>query len=48
MVKAFEKVSNKKVSYKIVDRRAGDIAKYFADPSYAKEMLAWEATRGID
>jgi len=48
MVKAFEKASNKKVAYKIVDRRAGDIAKCFADPSYAKEVLDWEATKGID
>ena len=48
MVKAFEKVSGKKVAYKIVDRRAGDIAKCFADPSYAKEALDWEATKGIE
>ncbi len=48
MVKAFEKASGKKIAYKIVDRRAGDIAKCFADPSYAKEALDWEATKGID
>jgi UDP-glucose 4-epimerase len=48
MVKAFEKASGKKVAYKIVDRRAGDIAKCFADPSYAKEALDWEATRGVN
>ena len=48
MVNAFEKASNKKVPYKIVERRAGDIAKCFADPSYAKEVLDWEATCGID
>lgn len=48
MVKAFEKVSNKKVPYKIVKRRSGDIAKCFADPDYAKEVLNWEATKTID
>ncbi len=48
MVKAFEKASGKKVPYKIAPRRAGDIATCYADPSYAKEMLDWEATRGID
>jgi UDP-glucose 4-epimerase len=47
MVKAFEEASGKKVPYKIVERRAGDIAKCFADPSYAKETLGWEATRGV-
>ena len=48
MVHAFEKASGKKVAYKIVQRRAGDIAKCFADPSYAKEMLDWSATKGVD
>lgn len=48
MIKAFEKASGKKVPYKIVDRREGDIAKCFANPSYAKEVLDWKATRGID
>ncbi|WP_108063697.1 UDP-glucose 4-epimerase GalE [Poseidonibacter lekithochrous] len=48
MIKAFEKASNKKVPYRIVERRAGDIAKCFADPSYAKEVLDWEAQHGID
>ena len=47
MVKAFEKASGKKVPYKIVERRPGDIATCYADPSYAKEVLGWEAKRGI-
>jgi len=48
MVKAFEKASGKKVPYKIAPRRVGDIATCFADPSYAKEVLDWEAKRGIE
>ncbi|HIQ28278.1 MAG TPA: UDP-glucose 4-epimerase GalE [Sulfurovum sp.] len=48
MVKAFEKASGKDVPYCIAPRRTGDIAKCFADPSYAKEVLAWEATKGIE
>lgn len=48
MVKAFEKASGEKIPYKMVPRRAGDIAKCFADPSYAKKVLEWEATRSID
>ena len=48
VVKAFEKASDKKVPYKIVDRRAGDIAKCYANPSYAKEVLGWEAKRNLD
>ena len=48
MVHAFEKASGKKIPYKFAPRRAGDIAKCFADPSYAKEVLGWSATKDID
>ena len=48
MVHAFEKASGKKVPYSIAPRRAGDIASCYADPSYAKEILDWEASKGID
>ncbi len=48
VVKAFEKASGKKVPYKLVDRRVGDIAKCFANPSYAKELLGWVAKRNLD
>jgi len=48
MVKAFEKASKKDVAYKIAPRRSGDVAKCFADPSYAYKMLDWKALRGID
>jgi len=48
VVKAFEKASGKKVSYKIVDRRAGDVASVYADPTYAKKVLGWEAKRDLN
>ena len=48
VVKAFEKASGKKVSYRLVERRAGDIAKCYADPGYAKAVLGWEAKRTIE
>lgn len=48
VVKAFEKASGKKVPYQIVPRRSGDIAKCYANPSYAKELLGWEATKTLD
>ncbi|MBE7042394.1 MAG: UDP-glucose 4-epimerase GalE [Ruminococcaceae bacterium] len=47
-VKAFEKASGRKVNYKIVDRRPGDIAQCYADPSKAKTELGWTAKYGID
>lgn len=48
MVKAFEEASGRKVFYKIVDRRLGDIASCYADPSVAKEILDWEAKKTIE
>lgn len=48
MVRAFEAASGRKVAYQIVDRRPGDIASCYADPSLALELLGWRATRGID
>jgi UDP-glucose 4-epimerase len=47
MVKAFEKVAEREIPYSIVDRRAGDIAICYADPSKAREQLGWVATKGL-
>lgn len=47
MVKGFEAASNQTVPYKIVDRRPGDIAACWADPSKAKEELGWEAKKSL-
>ena len=48
MLHAFEKASGKKIPYKFAPRRAGDITKCFADPSYAKEVLGWSAQKDVD
>jgi UDP-glucose 4-epimerase len=48
MVSAFEKASGKKIPYRIVGRRPGDIATCYADPSLAKVEMEWSASRGID
>ncbi len=48
VVKAFEKASGVKVNYKIVDRRPGDIATCYSDPSRAEAVLGWKAERGIE
>jgi UDP-glucose 4-epimerase len=48
IIKAFEKVSGKKVPYKIVQRRLGDISTCYSDSSYAKEVLNWEPKKNID
>ena len=48
IINAFEKVNNIKVNYKITNRRPGDIAECYSDPSKAKEELNWEATLTIE
>ncbi len=48
MVKAFEKASNKVITYKIVDRRPGDIAECWADPKKAQTELDWTAVRSLE
>lgn len=46
-VKAFEKASGRPIPYQIVDRRPGDVAQCYADPSLAAEMLGWRAQRDL-
>lgn len=48
MVKSFEKVSGKEVPYKVVDRRAGDIATCYADATLAYQALGWKAEFNLD
>ncbi len=47
MINAFSSASSKEVNYKITDRRPGDIASCYADPSLAKKLLGWEAEKDI-
>ncbi len=48
VVKAFEKATGKKVNYKIVDRRAGDITAAYADTSLANKELGWKAKLNLE
>jgi UDP-glucose 4-epimerase len=47
MVRAFEAASGRKVPYKIVDRRPGDIASCYADTAHAERELGWKAQYDI-
>jgi UDP-glucose 4-epimerase len=48
MVRAFEAASGRPVPYEIVPRRPGDIAQCYADPSLARELLSWQASRSLE
>ena len=43
VIKTFEEVSNQKLNYKIVDRRAGDVIAAYADTTKANKVLGWKA-----
>jgi UDP-glucose 4-epimerase len=47
VVKAFEEASGQKIPYKITDRRPGDIASCYADPTKAEKELNWKAKYGL-
>lgn len=47
LVRAFEQESGKSVPYRVTDRRPGDIATCFADPTKSKQMLGFEAKHDI-
>jgi len=48
IVETFQRVSGRKVPYRIEARRAGDIAACWADPSYAEQELNWRARLGLE
>ncbi|MCA0981219.1 UDP-glucose 4-epimerase GalE [Exiguobacterium aestuarii] len=47
LVRAFEQESGKSVPYRVTERRPGDIATCFADPTKSKQMLGFEAKHDI-
>lgn len=48
LVHTFQRVTGKSVPYKIVGRRAGDIAIYFANADLAKEILGWKTEKTLE
>jgi|SRR6185312_1194764 len=48
MIKAFEKVSGKKLNYKLGDRRSGDVASIYTDNSKALNTLHWKPKYTLD
>ena len=48
MVHAFEKVTGKKVPYRIAPRRPGDLATVYASPDKSAELLGWKAEYGLE
>ncbi len=42
VVNTFQRVTEQTISYKFAERRAGDIAEFFADPTFTAKELGWK------
>ena len=48
MVHAFERASGRPIPFDIVEKRSGDLAQFWANPTLAKTLLGWQANRDIN
>ena len=48
VIKTFEKVSEKSLNYKIVDKREGDVTAAFADTTFANNELGWKTEKTLE
>ena len=48
VIHSFERVSDQKLNYKLVDRRLGDVVTAYADTKKANEVLGWKAASSLD
>ncbi|MDD5580731.1 MAG: UDP-glucose 4-epimerase GalE [Methylobacter sp.] len=48
IIETFERVTGRKVNYKIAPRRAGDLAECFANPELALKELDWKVEKNLD
>ncbi len=45
---AFERACGRTLAHRVVARRSGDVAAYWADPARAQQALGWKAERDLD
>ncbi|HEY9047320.1 MAG TPA: UDP-glucose 4-epimerase GalE [Ohtaekwangia sp.] len=48
LIQVFEQVNDLKLNYKVVDRRAGDVEKIYADTTLANQELGWKTKLGVE
>ncbi|UUX60398.1 UDP-glucose 4-epimerase GalE [Glutamicibacter halophytocola] len=48
VIGAFSRACGRQLPYKLVERRPGDIAEYYGDPTTARLELGWKAERGVE
>lgn len=48
VIASFERACGSTVAFNFGERRAGDLAEYYADPFLAEQVLGWKAQHGLD
>lgn len=48
VIRSFEKVSGKKLKYRVAGRRPGDVEQVWADTTLANKELGWKAEKNLD
>ncbi len=48
VLRAYERACGHPIAHHFGPRRAGDLPAYWADPALARELLGWQAKRGLD
>jgi len=48
LIKAFEKISGVSIKYQFASRRKGDLPKFWADTTYASNLIDWNPKFGIE
>lgn len=48
VIQSFEKVSGRKLNYKIAERREGDVISAYADTTHANKVLGWKTESSLD
>jgi UDP-glucose 4-epimerase len=48
VIQSFEKMTQQKLNYEIVNRRPGDVVKIYADTTFANETLGWQTEKNLD
>lgn len=48
MLRGMSKACGRELEYKVAPRRAGDIAELYADPTFARDFLGWDAKLGVE
>lgn len=48
VIQSFERISGKRLNYKVVDRRPGDVIQAYADTTKANTVLGWKAKSTLD